>query len=30
VRFDADIIQTSLAHFEAGELPRVPVIELRL
>jgi uncharacterized protein (TIGR02217 family) len=30
VRFDTDIIETSLAHFEAGELPRVPVIELRL
>ena len=29
VRFDTDIIQTSLATFEAGEAPDVPLIEVR-
>ncbi len=30
VRFDTDRIQTSVASFKAGEVPNVPVLELRL
>lgn len=30
VRFDTDRIQTSVANFQAGEVPQVPVVELRL
>lgn len=30
VRFDTDRIATSVASFQAGEVPRVPVLELRL
>jgi uncharacterized protein (TIGR02217 family) len=30
VRFDADAIQTSVASFQAGEVPTVPVVEIRL
>jgi uncharacterized protein (TIGR02217 family) len=30
VRFDTDRISTSVASFHAGEVPRVPVIEVRL
>jgi uncharacterized protein (TIGR02217 family) len=30
VRFDTDQIQTSVASFEAGEVPKVPVVEVRL
>lgn len=30
VRFDTDRIEVSLATFQAGELPRVPVVEIRL
>ncbi len=30
VRFDTDLIQTSVASFRAGEVPKVPVIEVRL
>lgn len=30
VRFDTDQIQLSLASFKAGEVPRVPVVEIRL
>jgi len=30
VRFDTDRIQTSLASFHAGEVPSVPVVEVRL
>ncbi|MCU0904614.1 MAG: DUF2460 domain-containing protein [Tabrizicola sp.] len=30
VRFDTDTIQTSVASFQAGEVPAVPVMELRL
>ena len=29
VRFDTDRIQTSLASFQAGEVPSVPVVEIR-
>ena len=29
VRFDTDYIQTSIATFQAGEVPDVPVVELR-
>ena len=29
VRFDTDRIQTSVASFKAGEVPRVPVLEIR-
>lgn len=30
VRFDADLIQISVASFKAGEVPKVPVVEVRL
>jgi uncharacterized protein (TIGR02217 family) len=30
VRFDTDQIQTSVASFNAGEVPKVPVVEIRL
>jgi uncharacterized protein (TIGR02217 family) len=30
VRFDTDTIQTSVASFQAGEVPNVPVMEIRL
>jgi len=30
VRFDTDRIQTSVASFKAGDVPNVPVLELRL
>lgn len=30
VRFDTDRIQTSLASFQAGEVPSVPVVEVRV
>ncbi len=30
VRFDTDLIQISVASFKAGEVPKVPVVELRL
>lgn len=29
VRFDTDLIQVSMAAFKAGEVPRVPVVEVR-
>ena len=30
VRFDTDAIRTSVASFKAGEIPSVPVVEVRL
>ncbi|MCH2093519.1 MAG: DUF2460 domain-containing protein [Rhodobacteraceae bacterium] len=30
VRFDTDRIQTSVARFQAGDVPNVPVVEVRL
>ncbi len=30
VRFDTDIIQTSVASFQAGDVPNVPVVEVRV
>jgi len=30
VRFDTDSIQTSVASFQAGDVPNVPVVEIRL
>lgn len=30
VRFDTDVLQTSIASFRAGEVPNVPVVEIRL
>jgi uncharacterized protein (TIGR02217 family) len=30
VRFDTDRIQTSVASFQAGDVPNVPVVELRV
>lgn len=30
VRFDTDLIQTSVATFQAGNMPSVPVVELRV
>jgi len=29
VRFDTDLIQVSVASFQAGDVPRVPVVEVR-
>jgi uncharacterized protein (TIGR02217 family) len=30
VRFDTAMIQTSLASFQAGDVPSVPVVEVRV
>ncbi|MEY8838992.1 DUF2460 domain-containing protein, partial [Cribrihabitans sp. XS_ASV171] len=30
VRFDTDRIQTSVASFKAGDVPNVPVVEVRV
>ena len=30
VRFDTDAIMTSVSHFQAGEVPSVPVVEIRI
>ena len=30
VRFDTDQIQTSVASFQAGDVPNVPIIEVRV
>ena len=30
VRFDADAVQTSVASFQAGDVPSVPIVEIRL
>lgn len=30
VRFDTDFIQTSVASFQAGDVPTVPIVEVRL
>ena len=30
VRFDTDTIQTSVASFQAGDVPNVPVVEIRI
>ncbi|MBV0912950.1 DUF2460 domain-containing protein [Anianabacter salinae] len=30
VRFDTDLIQTSVASFQAGDTPNVPIVEVRL
>ncbi|MFV2038591.1 MAG: DUF2460 domain-containing protein, partial [Paracoccaceae bacterium] len=30
VRFDTDRIQTSVASFQAGDVPNVPVLEVRI
>ncbi|MCK0094222.1 DUF2460 domain-containing protein [Yoonia sp. F2084L] len=30
VRFDTDVIMTSVSSFQAGEVPNVPVVEIRL
>ncbi|MHC0053103.1 phage distal tail protein, Rcc01695 family [Actibacterium sp. D379-3] len=30
VRFDTDTIQTSVASFRAGDVPRVPIVEVRV
>jgi uncharacterized protein (TIGR02217 family) len=30
VRFDTDLIQVSVANFQAGEVPKVPVLEVRI
>jgi uncharacterized protein (TIGR02217 family) len=30
VRFDTDTILTSVASFRAGDVPRVPVVEVRV
>lgn len=29
VRFDTDRLEISMSHFEAGELPQVPIVEIR-
>lgn len=30
VRFDTDMIQTSVATFQAGDMPNVPIVEIRV
>ena len=30
VRFDTDRIQTSVASFQAGDVPSVPIVEVRV
>jgi uncharacterized protein (TIGR02217 family) len=30
VRFDTDVLQTSVASFQAGDVPLVPIVEVRL
>nr|WP_239024967.1 DUF2460 domain-containing protein [Rhodoligotrophos defluvii] len=30
MRFDTDLIQINLATFEAGEIPNIPIVEIRL
>jgi uncharacterized protein (TIGR02217 family) len=30
VRFDTDMIQTSVASFQAGDVPNVPIVEVRI
>jgi uncharacterized protein (TIGR02217 family) len=30
VRFDTDVIQTSVASFQAGDVPTIPIVEIRL
>lgn len=30
VRFDTDMIQTSIASFQAGEIPEIPLVEVRI
>ncbi|WP_137387964.1 DUF2460 domain-containing protein [Rhodoligotrophos defluvii] len=30
VRFDTDLIQVNLASFEVGEIPNIPIVEIRL
>ena len=30
VRFDTDSIMTSVSHFQAGEVPNVPIVEVRI
>jgi len=30
VRFDSDTVQTSVASFQAGDVPSVPIVEIRL
>lgn len=30
VRFDTDRLETSLTHFEAGDMPSIPLVEIRL
>lgn len=30
VRFDTDVLQTSVASFQAGDVPSVPIVEVRL
>ncbi|MEM0923437.1 MAG: DUF2460 domain-containing protein, partial [Pseudomonadota bacterium] len=29
-RFDSDIIEVNLSAFEAGEIPSVPILEIRV
>ena len=30
VRFDTDRLEVNLAAFEAGEMPSIPIVEVRL
>lgn len=30
VRFDTDMIQTSVSNFQAGEVPNIPIVEIRV
>ena len=30
VRFDTDYLEVDLSHFEAGEIPNIPIVEIRV
>ena len=30
VRFDTDYLEVDLSHFEAGQIPNIPIVEIRI
>ncbi len=30
VRFDTDYLEVDLSHFEAGQIPNIPIVEIRV
>ena len=30
VRFDTDYLEVDSSHFEAGEIPNIPIVEIRV